>query len=118
MRKKLKKISEEIRATYTGTFKRFGFKNGYKGPIETVLLLDIKDSSGNTITDHLWFNKTKGFSSINPQEGDIIQFDARVKKYTKGYFGYDFIKQIENPPQTDYKLSHPTKIKIVNKQEI
>ena len=43
MRKKMKKISEDIRATYSGIFKRFGSKNGYKGPVETVLLLDVKD---------------------------------------------------------------------------
>ena len=111
------KISEDIRATYSGTFKRFGSKNGYKGLIETVLLLDIKNSTGDIIADHLWFNKTKGFSSLNLQEGDVVQFDARVKEYIKGYFGYDFIMQLENPPLKDYKLSHPTKLKIISKKK-
>ena len=117
MRKKMKKISEDIRATYSGIFKRFGSKNGYKGPVETVLLLDVKDSDGNIIADHLWFNKTKGFASLNLQEGDVVQFDARVKEYIKGYFGYDFITQLENPPRKDYKLSHPTKLKIISKKK-
>lgn len=114
MRSKMKNISQEIRDTYTGTFERFGHKNGYKGPVETVLLLDIKNSKGDIISDHLWFNKTKGLSALELQKGMVVQFNAKVKEYTKGYFGYDFMKQLDNPPQQDYKLSHPTKIKILD----
>jgi hypothetical protein len=29
-----------------GTFERFGTKRGFKGPVETVLLLDIRDDQG------------------------------------------------------------------------
>ena len=64
MRKALKKI-EGIRSTFTGTFVRFGTKNGYKGIEHTVLLKDIKDSNGCIVTDHLWFNLTKGFKALN-----------------------------------------------------
>lgn len=37
------------------------------------------------------------------REGDIIQFDARVKAYVKGYNKID--------RKIDYKLSYPTKLK-------
>lgn len=59
MRNELKNIGNETRNIYTATFKRFGTKSGYMGLVETVLLTDIKDTEGNIITDHLWFNKTK-----------------------------------------------------------
>ena len=116
MRKNLQKIGTQERHTFTGTFVRYGFKSGYKGMIETPLLKDIKDIEGNPITDHLWFTKTKGFSQYELNEGDVLQFDARVSIYQKGYKGYDFMKQLECPIQDDYKLSYPTKIKLVEKQ--
>ena len=45
------------------------------------------------------------------KEGDNIQFDARVKEYVKGYFGYKEEIQMERPLEEDYKLNFPTKIK-------
>ena len=74
----------------------------------TVLLTDIKDMQGNTITDHLWFNLTKGFEKLNLQENEIIKFDARVKSYMKGHKGYR--DDVYKPIEKDYKLSHPTRI--------
>lgn len=108
MRKELEKI-ENIRDTFTGVFDRFGVKNGWIGQEKTVLLKDVKDQNGKIITNHLWFNLTKGFEKLNLKSGNIVQFCARVKEYEKGYKGYrdDVYKLIEY----DYKLSYPTKIK-------
>ncbi|MGO9387796.1 MAG: hypothetical protein ACLPWD_07100 [Methanobacterium sp.] len=92
----------EVRDTFIGTFERMGSKNGWFNQ-RTVLLKDIKNNEGKIITDHLWFNLTKGFQKLHLREGDIIQFDARVKAYVKGYNKID--KKI------DYKLSYPTKLK-------
>lgn len=114
MRKKLKQKGFDERHTFTGTFERFGIKRGYKGPVETVLLVDIFDSNGKKMTDHLWFNKTKGFASLDLKEGDIIQFDARVAACEKGYKGYR--EDVYAPIKTDYKLSYPTKISIIGRQ--
>lgn len=115
MRTALKKIDTE-RGSFTGTFSKYGQKTNYKGPsTETILLVQITDSEGTFICDHLWFNLTKGFENIGTlRRGDRIQFDARVKKYNKGFvnrkIGIDQRK-------TDYKLSHPTKIvKLANHQ--
>lgn len=101
MRYELKKINNE-RATFTGTFERRCIKKGWKGKIEsTVLFLDIKDADENIVTDHLWINKTTGLTKIGMlNKGDVIQFDARVKPYTKGERGFEV---------RDYKLSYPTK---------
>lgn len=108
MRNELAKIDGE-RSEFIGTFVRFGEKDGYRGPVGTVLVRDVRDKYGEIVTDHIWFNLTKGFDSLNMKEGDIIEFRARVKKYLKGYMGhrYDVYSNIE----TDYKLSHPSKVK-------
>lgn len=107
MRKELQKI-KEIRASFTGTFERIGTKSSFGYLKQTVLLKDIKDSAGKIVADHLWFNLTKGFASLGLSQGDTVTFDARVKKYEKGYKGYR--EDVYKPIETDYKLSHPTRL--------
>jgi hypothetical protein len=108
MRQQLK-ILDEHRGLFRGTFKKYGLKSGYKGAsTETILLVSVCDDNGKIISDHCWFNMTKGFADLgNLQPGDIIQFEARVKRYRKGY-----INRQAGIDQSsyDYKLSHPTKI--------
>ena len=64
MRTELEKM-QDIRDTFIGIFIKFSTKSGYKGPEPTLLLKDIKDLNGNIVTDHLWFNLTKGFKELN-----------------------------------------------------
>jgi len=111
MRKELAK-NEGERKKFTAVFVRLGKKVNYKGySEETVLLQHIKDAeSQRTVTDHAWFSFTKGFQQLTLSEGITIEFEARIKEYTKGYvnrrYGIDKSKR-------DYRLSHPTKIKVV-----
>ena len=106
MREKLKEQEGE-RNIFTGEFERYGWKSGYKYPLKTVLLLNIKNESGELITEHLWFNFTKGFEKLGElKKGDIIKFKARSKSYTKGYKGYK--GDVPSYASKDYKLSHPT----------
>lgn len=113
MRQKLKEIDGE-RKTFTAIFVKMGSKKGYKGKTEmTLMLKNVKDSDGNIITDHLWFNYTKGFEKLGElYQGDLIQFDARVKEYNKGYINK---KASIDQSKKDYRLSHPNNIsKIVS----
>lgn len=74
---------EENRDTFVGAFKRVGSK---PGGYTTILLTDIFNLKDPTkiLSDHSWFNFTKGFSELGHlTEGDLIQFCARVKKYEK-----------------------------------
>lgn len=71
--------------------------------------MDICTPEGEQICDHLWFNLTKGFSVLDLNPGDQVQFDARVAKYEKGYKGWR--TDVYVPVQTDYKLSFPTKMR-------
>lgn len=103
MRQKLKQIGRKDRHVFTGVFERTGMKNGYKGPEETLLLLDVKDEHGNVVTDHLWFNFTKGFREANPEPGDVLEFRARVDSYVKGYDEWS--------REVDYRLTYPTAVK-------
>lgn len=112
MRKKLGEHKEQ-RLRFKGNFERYGTKsNHYTGYLEkTVLLSNVFVVETNEpITNHIWLNLTKGLASLGElQPGDLIEFDARVKGYTKGYFGHNEEARLLNPPKRDYKLSHPTK---------
>lgn len=111
MRKDLGKKEGE-RKKFSAVFERLGKKVNYKGySEETILLTKVTDLETNrVVTDHLWFSYTKSFQSITLKEGAIIEFDARVKEYTKGYVNrlYKIDKR-----KKDYKLSHPTKVKLM-----
>ena len=112
MRHELKKINMQ-RNTFTGIFKRYGSKTNWHGyPEKTILLVDVRDSNGKIITDHIWFKNNKGFESLGElKEGDRIRFDARVKDYVKGWHGGKAEMYGEKRYEEDYKLSCPTKVK-------
>lgn len=107
MRDELRKIGGEERHEFTATFERTGWKDGYKGSLRTVLLLDV-EMDGRKVADHLWMNFTKGFEGIPLKQGDRIKFNARVSMYEKGYKGWRW--DVYKPIEKDYKLSYPTKI--------
>jgi hypothetical protein len=111
MRKELAKQNGE-RKKFTAIFERLGKKTGYQGYAEeTILLKNIFDVALNkVVADHVWFNFTKGFQDAMLTEGAWIEFEARVKEYSKGYVNSAY--KINNK-KTDYKLSNPTKIKII-----
>lgn len=111
MRKELG-LQNGIRKKFSGTFDRIGKKINYKGySEETVLLKNIIDVAANTrVADHLWFKLTKGFEKLVLTQGATVEFEARVTPYTKGYVNK---KYNMNARSMDYKLSHPTKIRLV-----
>ena len=109
--RKILGVEKEKRKKFIATFSRLGKKTNFKGySEETILLKNVIDVETNqVVTDHLWFSYTKGFEKVLLKEGVHLAFEARVKEYKKGYInkGYKI-----NNSKTDYKLSHPTKIKI------
>jgi len=111
MRNQLAK-HDGTRKKFRGVFVRFGKKANYQGYTDmTILLTSIIDVETNqVVTDHLWFNYTKGFEDAGIKEGDVIEFEARIKEYKKGYVNAR--AGIRNRSR-DYKLSHPTQIKVI-----
>lgn len=87
MREELRTIGSKGRHVFTATFVRFGFRNGYIGPVKTMLLQDVTLDS-KIVSDHLWFDLTKGFSGADLSPGDVVEFCARVSAYEKGYKGH------------------------------
>ncbi|HEX8177884.1 MAG TPA: hypothetical protein VF543_22535 [Pyrinomonadaceae bacterium] len=114
MREELKKIAG-LRSRFRGTFSRFGsavvrFRiNGRRCSKEvvTLVLVDVTDSRGNLLTDHLWFKMGKQFEELELKPGDRVEFTARVDKYTKRrrdeYDGESYLVD-------DYCLKRPTKM--------
>jgi hypothetical protein len=111
MRKNLEdKVGQ--RKQFRAVVTRFGKKVNYNGYTDTTILLTgIVDNETNTeVTDHHWFAYTKGFEKAQLKEGDFVEFEARVKMYKKGYVNR---KLSINNRQSDYKLSHPTNIRVI-----
>lgn len=111
MRKKLSNLSENKRYTFKGTFVRLGTKPSFNSPYPdtTVLLKDIRlFKNDQKLTDHLWFNYTRGFQNLGHlNEGDVIKFDGRVSGYLKD----DLLGEDE----FDLKISFPTKLEVIEK---
>jgi hypothetical protein len=108
MRETLKKLNNK-RLKFYADFVRYGTKSSFRGaPKITLLFSNIRDEKMNPMCDHIWFTTNKQFEFFNFSEGDIVSFEARVKKYKKGYRGRR--EDVDNPPAIDYRLSNPTKI--------
>lgn len=109
MRKELA-TQEGERKRFRAVFSRLGKKMNFKGYSEdTILLSNVVDADTNKpVTDHVWFSYTKSFEKINLIKGCMLEFDARVKAYKKGYVNTRYHM---NNRSLDFKLSHPTKIR-------
>ena len=68
--------------------------------------------SGKLLKDQLSVNATKAFSKLRLRQGDIVEFDARVKKYKNRRHG-NSLDFFDSTVTTGYQLSNPTKVKKV-----
>lgn len=115
MRVKLKAYVDH-RARFTATVGRFGTKPGWQGrSLRTILLTDIRNESGQIVTDHLWFQVGKRIDALNLQPGDRVNFKARADYYEAGYLGYRDDPDLP-PPRRDLKLCFPTDLRKVDKE--
>jgi signal peptidase I len=74
---------------------------------DTILLKDVtRTDSGLRVTDHIWFTVGKTISVLELQPGDIVEFDARVGDYVKGYVNN---REYIDERILDYKLNRPTR---------
>jgi hypothetical protein len=107
MRKELKKLHGQ-RLRFRGVVEKFGTKAAFKGPpLPTILLKDVVlMTTGQIVTDHIWFTVGKTLDSLCLMPGDIVEFDARVEEYWKGYVNH---RHFIDERTLDYKLTRPTK---------
>lgn len=110
MRSELEKLDGE-RKRFRATVEEFGTGRGPKRT-ETILLVDVRrtDEPDTVVADHVWFKKTAAFGGI--ALGDVIEFDAEVEPYEKGY--QNFRLGIDETT-TDYRLSKPANVQVVTK---
>jgi len=99
LREELEKI-RGVRTRFRGHFERFGHRTSSGYVKHMALLKDVTDLKGNEMCDHVWLNLTKQVEALHLVPGDVIEFDARVKPYWKGY---------HDDRRRDYRLSNPTK---------
>jgi|SRR5450759_1608184 hypothetical protein len=71
---------EGTRCIFTGECVRNEIDYGYLSVNEMLLLKDIKDETGQIVTDYQWFNMAKGFTNANLFPGDVVEFSGKVKK--------------------------------------
>jgi hypothetical protein len=120
MRKKLEKFGYN-RYTFFATFERYGSKKNHFSiiPEVTMLFKNIRrKSSKDILADHIWLKCGKRMEDLGVlNKGDIIQFDARVTKYIKGYHGVVAQERGEEWSQEDWRLSTPTNVKIHKRQK-
>ena len=107
VREKLLQLGSQKRYNFTAEYARCGYKVTYRRGLDrdklapTIMFKNVKINN-NLVTDHLWFNYTKGFAELGKLiVGDVISFNARVASYEK--LGH----------KIDYKLERPTKVKLV-----
>jgi hypothetical protein len=110
--RKLLAAEKGERKRFVGIFSRFGKKTTFQGfSDQTVLLINVSDKeTGSVVTDHAWFNYTKGFQKLDLKPGVTLSFEARITSYKKGYVNRRL--QINNS-KLDYRLSHPTKMTVL-----
>ena len=70
-------------------------------------------ATGQVVADHVWFSYKKGFEQVRLSEGVRVEFEARVKEYKKGYVNPALGRKRKT---SDFKLSHPTRIRLVTEQ--
>lgn len=107
MRKDLKEM-DGTRLRFRARVERFGSKTTYRDYEEkTILLKNItRVDNGLEVTDHLWFTVGKTIDALDLQPGDMVEFDARVANYVKGYVNH---RRGVDDRKVDYKLSRPTR---------
>ena len=112
MKKELQKYSRQ-RLRFIGTISRFGSRNSPAGKVKqsTVLLLDVHlDRDNEFIAEHVWLRA--GRRSKKLRVGDEILFEARVKRYQKGYKGVHLCEK-DSQIREDYRLEKPVFVKLI-----
>lgn len=113
MRIELGKLAGE-RKRFRAVVEDFGTGRGAKRT-ETVLLIEVRrtDDPDVVVADHVWFKKGSQFQNI--AVGDVIEFDAEVEQYEKGYSNF---RLGIDETTVDYRLSKPSDVQVVARRPI
>lgn len=96
---------EGKRATFIATFSRRDVFKTKWGLQVKVVLKDVEDIQFKPLTDHVSITDQDSLQLMAfLKEGDLIVFNAGVRKYRKGYYGDDIDIRLRHPDSVDYTL--------------
>ncbi len=96
---------EGKRATFIATFSRRDVFKTNRGFRAKAVLKDVKDVQFKPLTDHVSITDQASLQLMAfLKEGDLIVFNAGVRKYHKGYHGDDIDIRLKHPDSVDYML--------------
>lgn len=112
MREKLEQI-KKYQLRFRAIVSRFSTKTNFKGETEKTVMLDsIKRlDTDELVADHVWLPLSISLSQLNLTPGKIIDFNAKIESYKKGYVN---LKRGIDNRKIDYKLSQLTKLNVIN----
>lgn len=81
---------------------------------ETILLVEVRctDDLDAVVADHIWIKKGGQFQAVSI--GDVIEFDAEVEQYEKGYMNF---RMGIDETTIDYRLSKPSNVQAIADSE-
>jgi hypothetical protein len=96
---------EGKRATFIATFSGREIFKTKRGLREKMVLNDVRDVQFKPLTDHVSITDQASLQQMALlKEGDLIVFNAGVRKYHKGYPGDDIDLRLKHPESVDYML--------------
>jgi hypothetical protein len=119
-RQKLKSLDREVRHCFRAKFVKLADKPGYKRGAVAIIFSNVKawpdaDRVAARIT-FTWSVRFQRLGKLSP--GQWIEFEARVARVETGYAGSDYLLRIEKPRKVEWRLRHPSKIRLVSQQEM
>jgi hypothetical protein len=110
MRTELEKLVGE-RRRFRAVVEDFGVGRNSKRK-ETILLVDVRLANDlqAIVADHLWLKKSGSFRDV--AIGDVVEFDAEVEPYEKGYLNF---QQGVDETTVDYRLTKPSNVQVIAK---
>lgn len=103
--------------TVVAIYSGMGTRRVGRREFRTVLIRDVREAStGALLTDHLWFNRGNIWRKARLLPGDVVEFEARSIEYRPGHWGPDLVRRLENPPRVDYKLTAPSKVRLISRE--
>src|SRR5215471_1209263 len=111
MNKPLLQQLDGHRAALEATVTAFRTIDGYKGPVKTLLLTNIRTVDGTVVLDEYWCALTQGHRALRLQRGDRIAFTARVQCVPRrAHRSFRASNVLHGRPVL---LSHPTQLRIL-----
>lgn len=116
----LRSLGSSKRHRFRARFVKLTDNPGYKRGAVAIILSSVKLwPDADRVAARLSFTWSVRFQRLGKlTPGQWIEFEARVARVETGYDGPDWLLQIENPRKVEWRLRHPSKVRLVSQQEM